>query len=104
MRLIRKIEAADCTNPVIAKGLLKGLGGRVTIIVKLPVYTNEQALRAGTIVSPPVADIVRSRADRWSGSASSFGCYSWARVSFSTGLKCCGPVFVCLTHQLSAFI
>ena len=63
-RLIRKMESVDCANSVVAKGLLKGLGGRVTIIVKLPVYTNEHALKAGSIVFPPVADIVRPPADQ----------------------------------------
>ena len=48
VRLIRKMESVDCTNPVVAKGLLKGLGGRVTIIVKFLVYTNEQARKAGS--------------------------------------------------------
>ena len=58
------MESVDCTNAVVAKGLLKGLCGRIAITVKLPVYTDEHALKAGSIVSPPVADIVRPRADQ----------------------------------------
>ena len=54
MRLIKATDIVDCNNNVVAEGILKPVGGKVKVWMKVPFYTNGEDLKAGDKLIPPV--------------------------------------------------